>query len=420
MRALLIGSLLGIGVWAQTPLTLEEARQLALQNHPALQAAQLGARATGERVEQIAATRRPTAVASITGAGAPDNSRLAAGALNNPIIFSRLASGVTVSQMLTDFGRTNELMASAKLATNAEAARVNVTRADILLNVHRAYLTALRGRAVVRIAESTVQARQVSVDQITALVNAQLKSGLDLSFASTNLAEARLLLSSANNEYQAALAQLADAIGSPAGGAFTLAEVPMPADEPANAAALTTDALRNRPELVAGRLDADASRRFAQAEERLKYPILSATATAGVIPLHASSLSSRYLAGGVNISLPFLNGGLFKSRQREAELRSLQAEQRVKGMENAVSRDVSVAMLDVNTALERIGLTQQLIEQASQALELSQSRYDLGLSSIVELTQAQLAKTSAEIQNAAAKYEYQLRRAVLDYRAGRL
>src|SRR5205085_3170613 len=142
---------------------------------------------------------RPVASASLTGAGSLDDSRVAAGALNNPVIYSRLATGVTVSQLVADFGRTSQLVASAKLTAQAESARTKLTRADILLNVQRAYVAALRSRAVVGIAESTVTARQLLVDQVSALVNAQLKSGLDLSFASTNLAEAKLFVSAATN-----------------------------------------------------------------------------------------------------------------------------------------------------------------------------------------------------------------------------
>jgi len=416
----LLAAVTGIGLYGQATLTLAEARELALRNHPALQAGQLGALAVRERIEQNEAVRRPAASAHVTGAGALDQSRIAAGALNNPIIFSRMAMGVSVSQLVADFGRTTELVASARLTSEAESTRVKATRADILLNVHRAYFAALRSRAIVRIAESTVQARELLVDQITALVNAKLKSELDLSFARTNLAEAKLLVSAAVNEYRSGQAQLSEAMGFADSRDFTLTEESMPAEETTAREFLTGQALRDRPELIAARLDTDASRRYAAAENALKYPVVSAVATAGVIPVRVSGLSNRYLAGGVNMTLPFMNGGLFKARQREAEFRSRQAEQRLKQLEIGVSRDVAVAMLDVTTAQERIGLTQQLIAQASLALDLAQSRYDLGLSSIVELSQAQLTKTSAEIQDATARYDYQLRRAVLDYRAGRL
>ena len=54
-------------------------------------------------------------------------------------------------------------------------------------------------------------------------------------------------------------------------------------------------------------------------------------------------------------------------------------DRRVLDFENRVARDVTVAWLDVNNASERIGLTKQFVDQAVQALELAQARYDLGL-----------------------------------------
>jgi outer membrane protein len=63
-------------------------------------------------------------------------------------------------------------------------------------------------------------------------------------------------------------------------------------------------------------------------------------------------------------------------------------------------------------------VTARLLDQATRALHLAQARYDLGLGSIVELTQAQLSQTSAEITSASAKYEYQIERSKLDYASG--
>jgi outer membrane protein TolC len=79
-------------------------------------------------------------------------------------------------------------------------------------------------------------------------------------------------------------------------------------------------------------------------------------------------------------------------------------------LENRIVRDIKVALLNVNNALERVSLTERLLEQSTLALDLAQSRYELGLSSIVEFSQAQLARTSAAIQHANAKYDYQLQK----------
>ena len=62
-----------------------------------------------------------------------------------------------------------------------------------------------------------------------------------------------------------------------------------------------------------------------------------------------------------------------------------------------------------------MSVTRQLLDQSNQALDLAKTRYDLGLGSIVELSQAQLQQTQAEISNAQAGYDYRLALAVLRY-----
>ncbi|MBO0799566.1 MAG: TolC family protein, partial [Blastocatellia bacterium] len=91
-----------------------------------------------------------------------------------------------------------------------------------------------------------------------------------------------------------------------------------------------------------------------------------------------------------------------------------------KDFENRVARDVRIAWLNAYTANERIGLSSQLQSQANEALDLAQERYRLGLSSIVELSQAQLNVTIADIESANAKYDYLLQRAILNYQSGQL
>ena len=75
-----------------------------------------------------------------------------------------------------------------------------IGEADILLAVNRAYFNVLRAQAVLRVAEQTVAARQLVVDQVSALAESKLKSQLDVSFANVNLSDARLLLASAQND----------------------------------------------------------------------------------------------------------------------------------------------------------------------------------------------------------------------------
>lgn len=78
------------------------------------------------------------------------------------------------------------------------------------------------------------------------------------------------------------------------------------------------------------------------------------------------------------------------------------------------------AWLNAQSGYQDLSVTQQLLEQAQKALELAQARYKLGLSSIVELSQAQLNETQAEISEASAKYDYETELSILNYQLGQL
>jgi outer membrane protein len=399
-------------------LTLAEAEQMALRAHPAIQSAQLNAQAAGQVVTETRSAELPTVFGSVTGAGALSGSRLAAGALNNPIIYNRLASGVTGSQLITDFGRTRNLVESSKLREVAENQNAETIRDQVILAVDRAYFAVLRAQAVLTVSDQTVKARQTVADQVKALAESKLKSQLDLSFANVNLASAKLDLADARNNVQSALAEFSTTLGLPAPQSFQLAEEPLPPDLPKDLTNLIDSAIRKRPELASLRAEQGAAEHFAQAEKDLRRPTISALASVGYIPAGQVQLGDRYAAAGANINIPVFNGKLFRARQTEAELRAKAVARNVQDLENQVARDVRVAYLNAVNSYERLGLTAQLLDQAKLGLDLAQSRYDLGLGSIVELSQAQLNETSAEIVSTRAKYDYQTGRAILAYQVG--
>ncbi|MBZ5728857.1 MAG: TolC family protein, partial [Acidobacteriia bacterium] len=112
--------------------------------------------------------------------------------------------------------------------------------------------------------------------------------------------------------------------------------------------------------------------------------------TAGFVPAGEAVIPGRYGAFVVNVTIPVFNGGLFRARQREAEFKAKAASEQVNDLANRVIRDVRVAYWNATTAYDRVGLTAQLLKQAQLSLDLATERYNLGLSSIVELSQAQL------------------------------
>ncbi len=402
-------------------LTLAEAEKLALQNNPRISSAKFEAAAAYQVPTEYRSAFQPVLSGSLTGVRADSGSRLAAGGLNNPVVYSRIGSGLSLSQMITDFGRTSNLVQSARFRAEAQDQASETAKAQVLLATVRAYFGVLRARAVLTVAQQTVTARQLVADQVGALAQAQLKSELDLSFARVNLNEAKLLLADAQNGVAAGEADLATAMGIPGQTAFTLADEPMPADPlPATVQGLLLEAVQNRPELARLRLEESAARTFTQAERALAFPTIGVLGAAGFVPAGQDAVPERYGAIGINVNIPVFNGGLFKARRSEAELRAKAAAENVNDAANRILRDVRVAYLDASTAFERVGLAGQLLSQAQLALDLAQRRYDLGLSSIIELSQAQLNLTSAQIANASARYEYQMQRSLVQYQIGML
>jgi len=199
-----------------------DAEGLALKNNPAISVARLSALASEQVTREVRSNLWPQAYANLTAADARDNSRITAGGLNNPIVYARAAGGATVSQLITDFGHTTNLVASARLQARADEQSAAATKEDVLLAVDQTFYNALRTHAVLRVAEQTVASRQLLSDQVSALTNSKLKSDLDLSFANVNLAQAKLLYLDALNNDKASMAALSAILGFPTLEAFEL------------------------------------------------------------------------------------------------------------------------------------------------------------------------------------------------------
>ena len=402
-------------------LTLVQAEQLALQHNPRVDIAHLLALAQGQQLREQRAALLPTFYGNATALEADNGSRITSGALNNPVVYSRAAFGATLNQLITDFGRTRHLVASASLRSQAAESTLAATRFDILFAVDMAFYRALGAQTLITVAHQTVQARRATANQINALANARLRSTLDLSFANADLAQAQLQLLDARNESIEAQANLSALIGDERSMMYKLVdETPAsPQPAPMEIAPLVQLAFQSRPDLRSLQQTAEAQHKFAKAESDLLLPTVSALGAAGDSPTHNASITHEaYGAVGVIVSVPIFNGFLDTSRAAEAKLRASAADAQVKQQRETIARDVTTTVLQAQSNFNRIAVAQQLARQASSVLQLAQTRYDLGLSSIVELSQAQLLQTQAQIQLTNARYAYQGSLAAIRYQTG--
>lgn len=402
-------------------LTIQDAEALALKNNPQISVYRLISLASQQVTREQKAAYYPTVYGSLTAVEPHQGSRISAGNLNNPIVYERAAGGVTLSQLITDFGRTNNLVATATLRAKAADMNAAATADQIKLAVDEAFYNALQTLALLKVSEQTVSARQLVSDQITTLFQNKLRSQLDVSFANANLAQSKLLLLDAQNNYQAALSALSQFLGYSSQQQVELVDTNSELKPPPDAVAQLEDqAFTNRPEIASQDYEYQAAKHFQKAERDQMFPSVEALGTVGRTPYSGSiagvsPFTSWYGAVGVNVNIPIFNGFLYPARSREAGLRAQASSEQLRDLKDRIANDVRTAWLNAITAYNRIGVSQQFMDQADLAINLSQTRYTLGLSSIVELSQAQLQQTEAQIQFAAAKYQYQIAQSVLRF-----
>ncbi len=365
----------------------------------------------------------PAINGEVTGAQADVNSRLGAGVLNDPRLFNHFGSGLTLSQLITDSGRTQNLVANARLQAQASREDYRATRYDVILGVDQAYYEVLLAEQLVKVSQQTVATRQQVVDQVNELFKNKLKSQVDLSFAQVNLSDAKLMLLRAQDRLSAAYASLGQALGTQNAIEYQLTDQPPPPTPPDTPDPLIAQAFKDRPELASLQLQQQAAQKFVYAERDLKRPTVSLLAVGGALPYIEPGnanpdIRKGYEAAAVNVQIPVFNGHLFSARRQAAEYQLEATNQHLRDLQDRIARDVRASWARARTSYQAIAATQELLQQANLSLDLAQGRYNLGLASIVELTQAQLGQTQAQVENVNAKYEYQEAYSALQYTLG--
>jgi len=402
-------------------LTRAQAEQLALKNNPRISVAALLALAQKQVVRETRSALLPTLNGNVTGIDAVQASRISAGSLDASRLLNHVGAGVDLNQLITDFGRTRNLVASSSFEAKASEQQWQATREDIVLAADIAFYNALEAQATLQVAKSTVKARQAVGDQVNALTASKLKSTLDQSFAQVNLSQAKLLDLDSQNQFDAAMANLADVLGTVSDQLYQLVDDPSPpAPVAPSADAVIALALQQRPDLLALKLNHDADVRFSRAQHEQLLPTISGSGTVGITPVGSSTYFTPdwYGAAGVNIGIPIFEGFKFYAQAAEADLRAKASDEQSRALINRIVRDVRTAWLRANTAQQKMSVTAELLQEANTALDLADTRYRLGLSSIVELSQAQLQQTQAQIAEANARFDYEADLAALRFESG--
>ncbi|AXC13617.1 Cation efflux system protein CusA [Acidisarcina polymorpha] len=408
-------------------ITRSDAERLALKNNPRITASQLLALAAGQVTRETRSAALPQVTGYLTGEGAEDASRIGAGAgLTSSRLYSHFGAGGTLSQLITDFGHTRFLVATNKLQQQAQNQTTLATQQDVLLATDQAFYRLVDAQSLLDVANATVSARGDVQNLTSALTKSALKSNLDLNIASADLSQSQLLELDAENAVASASAMLAALLASPPETLYKAIEDPdraaPPPPETSSTAVITAAAEMERPDLKSLKLNAESFRKLAKAQFLQHLPNITAQGTGGITPAGPAGVyvPDWYAAGGVNLTLPAFTGFRITAQTQEARLRAKATEQQARELTDNIARDVRVAILNAQTAFRRIAVADEFRRQTAQALALAQTRYKLGLSSIVELSQAQLQSTQAAVAAVNARYDYLLALRTLDYARGQL
>ena len=407
-------------------LGLKQAIEIAFKNHPAIQEADATLKAAGARTEQTRSLYYPQVYANfdtIGGVGGINPRFVApAGSMLRQNL-SQYAGGVIANQRLYDFGYTSNLVDASKYAERAQGEDVSARRALVSLIVQRAYFNSLKRRRLVQIAEETVRERGVIRSQIEALYREKLKSKLDLNLVQVELTNAESALVKAGNDLKASFAALNRAMGAVGPEEYVLEDLPIEVRGQRPLETLIAESL-SHPELKRAKEIVRSAESRLSATKKLYLPTVSAIASAGdyeVFDTDRKNVSTGgwWTAAGL-VSVPLFTGFLIENQVREASAQKSAAMATSLSIEQALTEQVTNAYLDTVTFAQQIKLAEEQVKTAKEALRLSRQRYALGLGSIVEVTQSEVAVTAAQTKLADAQYDYKIAEVTLAYAAAGL
>lgn len=428
---ILMGLVLVDAAWGQPPvpkespptLTLQEAIQTALRIHPTLQSAEFAVQGAEARFNQAKAPYYPQVGGSAiqTNGALRSNAFLRpSGALISPNQ-SDMTVGVTASQTVYDFGQT-ESRVDAQRSDKARFEKDAMTRrAEVVLGVERAYFTVLKRKRLVEITEQTVKEREVIKRQVEILYRNQLKSKLDLGLVLVQLSDAEYLVIRARNDLVAAFAELNNAMGVEGPATYSLEELPVTVEPPRTLDALVGEAMDRRPELLSLKERMRTADHRIKAAGNLNFPTLQVVGSAGDTE-HISDRPNLQEGGwwgvGAAVSVPLFTGFLIQNQVAEATAQQREAQAVYLAVAQNVRLQVQDSFLDLVTLIQQIKVAEQQVLIAREALSLASQRYKLGLSSIVEVTQSEVAVTAAETRLAETQYNTKIAEARLRYTVG--
>lgn len=398
---------------SEMSLSLQEALDIALAQHPTLRMGQTEMEAARQRVRQKMTDYLPRGVYTYryTRQQIPLTTAVGGieveGGLRQRTIsqtFNFNSADFSLSQLLFDFGRTLDSIRSAAASAEASLFDLETTRQTVIFNTKRAYYGVLSAQRLLQVAEETVRQNQQHLDEARARFKVGIAPRFDVTQSQVQLSNAELNLVTARNDVDLAHETLRTAMGVTRPLTFTLVDALDHRAVIFDGEALLTRAYTNRPELHSLRAQRKAAAEHVSSLRKHYLPSVSGDVqynwTGRAYPLQEGWL------WGVRLTVPLFDDILttFQVGEARADLQNLEAQE--DNLRQQIALEVRQSFLSLRQAAERIRVSEQALVQARENLGLAEGRYSTGLGNIIELTGAQVLLTSAHANNIQALYTF--------------
>jgi len=399
-------------------LTLDEAVRTALANHPNVRAAKerIGAQ-HAVLGQQIAAYYPVISLSNLYRSSTQSGTTTTAAEA-----FDFFSSQANFSMTLYNFGKREGAVQAARETLEATSYNYDTSVDAVVLGVKQAFYGYLQAAAIVKVRQETVGSRELLVRQARAFYEVGTRARIDVVRAESNLYTAQADLIAAQNAVKVGWVTLKNAMGL-----RDLPERPVAEEAAITAIPYTLDQARDiayssRPELKSFEAQRRAQDQSIAAARRGHLPDLIFDANYG--RRNTSSAGNTFpleLTWQVQLSLniPIFDG--FRTTNRVEEslrnyyvIRAQEEQQR-----QQVALDVEQSYLRLVELQERIKANEAAAQAARENLDLANGRYQVGVGSIIEVTDAQTLYTDAQTTYIRAIYDYRIADAQLLRAIGR-
>jgi outer membrane protein TolC len=322
------------------------------------------------------------------------------------------ATGLSLEQFLFDFGKVRGFIDEQRANRDAAEARLKLTDLNLIYDVAQRYYALLAAKQIVTVYDQAIVQRRAHLHQAQVMAKADLRPAIDVSVTQADLSRAEMNKIQAVNGVDDAKVALDAAMGL-AGQAPPYDVVGTLAYEPVTATldSLQVTAMRLRPDLKA--LFDEARAAGAQIVEAKSDYFPTANAQAGYIAMSPGLPAANNYYAGLVVTWPLFNG--FRTEEQVAEAREHQraVEYAIADLRQHVIEEVQTSFLNWQASIAVIKKAEQTLTASREELRLAEERYKQGLSSVVELDDAQRRFTEDSAAYVTALYDYSAAKAAV-------